>query len=88
MKFGFLKLIHGESNSGPLGYGHDVISNRLCAHCQKLKPAHQLTIFDSRESGIGLSKDRNPQVSVTDPEKLHCESEPFVAPKGLVVDFF
>ena len=48
MKFGFLKLIHGESNSGPLGYGHDIISNRLCAHCQKLKPAHQLTIFDSR----------------------------------------
>ena len=48
MKFGFLKLILGESNSGPLGYGRDVISNRLCAHCQKLKPAHQLTIFDSR----------------------------------------
>ena len=47
MKFGFLVLIHGESNSGPLGYGHDVISNRLCAHCQKLKPDHKLTIFDS-----------------------------------------
>ena len=39
-------------------------------------------------SGIGLSKDGNPQVSVTDPKELHCESEPFVAPKGLVVDFF
>ena len=42
-----MELIHGESNSGPLGYGHDIISNRLCAHCQKLEPAHQLTIFDS-----------------------------------------
>ena len=48
MKFGFLELIHGESKSRPQGYGHDIISNRLCAYCQKLKPAHQLTIFDSR----------------------------------------
>ena len=30
MKFVFLELIHRESNSGPLGYGYDVISNGLC----------------------------------------------------------
>ena len=39
-------------------------------------------------SGVGLSKNRNPQVSVTDPKELHCESEPIVAPKDLAVDFF
>ena len=40
-EFGFWVVDSGESNPGPLGYGHDIISNRLCAHCQKLKPAHK-----------------------------------------------
>ena len=38
-------------------------------------------------SGVGLRKDRNHQVCVTDPKELHCESEAIVAPKGLVYDF-
>ena len=35
-------LIHGESNPVHPGYGHDILSNRLCAHRQKFEPVHML----------------------------------------------
>ena len=40
-KIGFGK-IHRESNSGQKDYGHNIISNRLWAHCKKFEPVHML----------------------------------------------
>ena len=47
--------IHRESNPGQIDYGHNIILNRLWAHCKKFEPVHMLKFFTHAASIAKLS---------------------------------